>query len=85
MALYDRPPHYAISHILFGFAAVWFPIIGILAVAYQLLQYVFNVRTFPVEWRIEKGNSVAHTGLKLAEMALGYTFGSIIKRINHMP
>jgi hypothetical protein len=80
MSLYDRPPHYALSHILFGFAAAWVPIIGILAVAYQLLQYVFNVRTFPVEWRIEKGNSVAHTGLKLAEMGLGYAIGFLLQR-----
>jgi hypothetical protein len=64
---------------LFGFAAVWYPIIGILAITYQLLQFAFNVRTFPVEGRIEKGNSVAHTGLKLAEMALGYSLGLGLK------
>ena len=81
MTLYDRPPHYAMSHILLGFAAVWFPIIGVLAVAYQLLQFVFNIRTFPVEWSIKKGNSVAHTGLKLAEMGLGYAIGSLLQRL----
>ena len=80
MTLYERPPHYALSHILFGFAAVWFPIIGILAVVYQLAQFAFNVRTFPVEWRIEKGNSVAHTGLKLAEMTLGYALGFLLRK-----
>lgn len=85
MTLYERPPHYAISHIFFGFAAVWFPIIGILAVSYQLAQFTFNVRTFPVEWRIEKGNSIAHTGLKLVEMALGYALGWLIKPSIHMP
>lgn len=79
MTLYDRPPHYALSHMLFGFVAVWFPIIGILAITYQLLQFAFNVRTFPVEGRIEKGNSVAHTGLKLAEMAGGYVIGLGLK------
>ncbi len=79
MTLYERPPHYAISHILFGLIAVWVPIIGILAVTYQLLQFAFNVRTFPVEGRIEKGNSVAHTGLKLAEMGLGYSLGTLIQ------
>ncbi len=80
MTLYDRPPHYALSHMLFGFAAVWYPIIGILAITYQLLQFAFNVRTFPVEGRIEKGNSVAHTGLKLAEMAGGYALGYLLRR-----
>jgi len=80
MEIYDRPHHYAISHIMAGFAAVWVPLVGVLAVAYQLLQFVCNVRTFPVEWRIKKGNSVAHTGLKLAEMAVGYALGSFVKR-----
>lgn len=85
MTLYERPPHYAWSHILFGFVAVWFPMIGILAISYQLLQLAFHVRTFPIEWRIEKGNSVAHTGLKLAEMSVGYLIGSIIKQLTHTP
>ena len=85
MTLYERPPHYAISHVLFGFASVWFPLIGILAVVYQLAQFAFNVRTFPVEWRIEKGNSIAHTGLKLAEMGLGYALGWLIKPFIHTP
>ena len=79
MTLYGRPPHYAISHILIGFIAVWVPTIGILAVIYQLLQFAFNVRTFPVEGCIKKGNSVVHTGLKLAEMAVGYALGSLIR------
>ncbi len=79
MTLYERPPHYAVSHVLLGLVAVWIPLIGILAVAYQLLQFAFNVRTFPVEGRIEKGNSIAHTGLKLAEMGLGYGFGTLIQ------
>jgi hypothetical protein len=81
MEIYDRPHHYAISHILFGFIAVWFPLVGVLAVAYQLLQFVFNVRTFPVEWRIKKGNSVAHTGLKLIDMVVGYALGSLLRRV----
>lgn len=82
MTLYERPPHYAVSHILLGLVAVWVPLIGILAVAYQLFQFTFNVRTFPVEGRIEKGNSVAHTGLKLAEMGLGYLLGTLIQSVN---
>ena len=80
MTLYERPPYYAVSHILFGLVAVWIPLIGILAVAYQLLQFIFNVRTFPVEGRIEKGNSIEHTGLKLVEMGIGYILGILIQR-----
>ena len=76
--LYDRPPFYAISHILIGLIAVWFPFIGIVGILYQLTQYAFNVRTFPRELRIEKGNSWQHTGLKLFEMAVGYSIGLIL-------
>lgn len=78
MALYERPRHYAISHIFFGFIAVLYPIIGILALVYQLGQLYFNVRVFPVEGRILPGNSVKHTGLKLFEMAIGYLIGILV-------
>ncbi len=80
MTLYERPPYYAVSHVLLGLVAVWIPLIGILAVAYQLLQLIFNVRTFPVEGRIEKGNSIGHTSLKLVEMGIGYIIGILIQR-----
>ena len=77
--LYERPHYYALSHIFFGFAAAWFPWVGILAVAYQVLQLVFNVRVFPVEGRILPGNTWQHTALKLAEMGLGYAIGRLIR------
>jgi hypothetical protein len=79
--LYERPRYYAASHILFGFLAVWFPLVGILAVLYQLGQFAFHVRVFPVEGRIEPGNSIEHTGLKLFEMAVGYSIGLLILRM----
>jgi hypothetical protein len=68
-----------ISHILFGFIAVWYPWVGIIALAYQLGQYVFNVRVFPVEGRILEGNTIQHTGLKIAEMVLGYSIGYALR------
>ena len=76
--LYERPTFYAITHILIGFIAVWYPIVGILGVGYQLMQYVLNIRTFPREFQIKKGNSWQHTSLKLAEMALGYGLGLLV-------
>jgi hypothetical protein len=76
--LYERPRFYAISHILIGLIAVWFPIVGGIGVLYQLAQYAFNVRTFPRELRIEKGNSWQHTSLKLFEMAIGFAIGSLL-------
>jgi hypothetical protein len=66
---------------LFGFLAVWFPIVGILALTYQLGQLAFNVRVFPVEGKVLEGNSVKHTALKIAEIGLGYGLGLVIKAI----
>ena len=78
--LYERPRYYAASHLLFGFSAVWYPLVGILAVLYQIGQFAFNVRVFPIEGRIEPGNSWEHTGLKLFEMAVGYLAGVLVRR-----
>jgi hypothetical protein len=77
--LYDRPIYYAISHILIGFIAVWYPILGVIGVIYQLAQYILNVRFFPVEGTWRPGNNLYHTGIKLLEMGLGYILGYIIK------
>lgn len=73
--IYERPSYYMISHVLFGFLAVWYPLIGIVAVLYQLAQYMMNVRVFPIEGRILYGNTAHHTALKLAEMGIGYGIG----------
>lgn len=81
MALYGRPRHYAVSHILIGLFAAWFPIIGLLALIYQLGQWYYNVRVFPVEGKIEPGNSGKHTALKIGEMGLGYFIGSLIQTL----
>ncbi len=78
--IYERPHYYAASHIFFGFVAAWIPWVGILAVAYQVLQLAFNVRVFPVEGRILPGNTWQHTGLKLFEIGLGYGIGRLVKR-----
>ncbi len=80
MGLYERPRHYAVIHVLSGFLAAWVPVIGILALVYQLGQLLFNVRVFPIEGKILPGNSVQHTGLKLAEMVLGYIIGRLVRR-----
>jgi hypothetical protein len=77
--LYERPYYYAISHILIGFIAVWYPIVGVIGVLYQLAQYILNVRFFPIELTWEKGNNAYHTGMKVFEMILGYILGSLVK------
>jgi hypothetical protein len=79
MLIYQRPYYYAISHILIGFIAVWYPVIGVIGVIYQLAQWILNVRFFPVEGTWRPGNNAYHTGLKLSEIALGYMLGYVIK------
>ncbi len=79
MTLYFKPWYYTFSHILTGFVAVWFPIIGLFAVIYQLQQYVLNIRVFIVEREILEGNSLQHTFLKLSEMAIGYIIGYLMR------
>ena len=73
--LYERPYYYAISHIVIGLIAAWYPIIGVLAILYQAIQYVLNVRFFPITMTIKKGNNIVHTGLKLVEIGIGYGIG----------
>lgn len=73
--MYHRPPIYAVSHIVTGLLAVWYPIIGILAIVYQLGQFALNIRVFPIQGTYRRGNSVKHTAVKLAEIGLGYILG----------
>lgn len=83
--LYERPYYYAISHILIGFIAVWYPIIGVIGVLYQITQWILNVRFFPVKGTWEKGNNLYHTGMKLFEMGIGYGIGHIIQQHRSKP
>lgn len=78
--LYQRPSIYAVVHVLLGFIAAWFPSVGALTILYQLLQFTFNVRVFPIEGTIKPGNSIQHTGLKLAEVLFGYVLGLLVQR-----
>lgn len=79
MTKYYKPWYYTASHVGIGFLAVWYPILGILAIVYQVGQLVFNVRVFPVEGTIKQGNSIHHTVKKLIEITLGYAIGYLVK------
>lgn len=39
-----------------------------------------NVRFFPIELKIKKGNSFDHTAVKLLEIGAGYLLGILIKK-----
>lgn len=79
MVHFYKPWYYTASHVLFGFTAVWYPIVGIFVLLYQVGQYLFNVRVFPIEGRILEGNSIQHTFKKLVEILLGYAIGYLVK------
>ena len=81
MVYFYKPWYYTASHVLSGFVAAWYPIVGVLAVLYQLIQLVFNVRFFAVEGKILHGNSIQHTFKKLVEIAVGYSIGYIMKNM----
>lgn len=76
--IYTKPAVYTFSHVLIGFIAVWYPVLGLLMIAYQIAQYVFDVRFFLFSLEIKNGNSFQHTFMKLAEMASGYILGLLV-------
>ena len=55
------------------------PPFGVAALTYQVGQYAFNVRVFPVEGTIRPGNTFQHTAKKIAEMGIGYSIGLLVK------
>ncbi len=84
MQVYDKPFIYTLSHILTGFITVWYPVLGLLFIAYQLLQLTFNVRFFLFSLEFKKGNNPLHTARKVAEFAAGYLIGLLTRaRSNH--
>jgi hypothetical protein len=80
MVQYDRPPIYAVSHVVFGFLGAFNIYILILVLLYQFGQYAWNVRVFPLEGRIEKGNTWQHTAVKLYEVLVGFVGGLLLKK-----
>jgi hypothetical protein len=80
MESFYKHPIYALSHILTGIATVWYPIIGLLFIGYQILQLATNRRFFLFSMQLKTGNSVKHTLIKLLEWLLGVIIGYIIKK-----
>jgi len=81
--IYPKPFHYTLSHVITGFLAAYYPWVGVLAILYQVIQLVLNVRFFPAEWEIKQGNSVEHTLMKLGELGVGYIIGVLLRRTRH--
>ena len=78
MKVWYKPRIYVAIHVLTGGIGYYYPPFLFLVLAYHLLQYGLNVRFFIFAWKIEKGNSVEHTVVKLLEVLLGYLIGYLI-------
>ena len=70
--IWEKPPVYVLIHIISGAIGYFIPVLLYLVIAYHVLQYVFNTRFFVFEMAFRDGNSIEHTALKLAEVAIGY-------------
>jgi hypothetical protein len=71
------PKHYVFIHFVTGFIAASYPIIGIFALIYQLAQYYYGVRVFPIEGKVIQGNSPRVTSNKILQIGIGYLIGSL--------
>jgi hypothetical protein len=79
--IFKRPYIYLITHIVLGFIGYYYPIVLYSTIGYQAFQYLMNFRFFLFERTIKSGNSLEHTGLKLAEIGLGYLLAVLYAHI----
>jgi len=77
--IFKRHPIYLVTHVILGIIGYFYPKVLYLTLAYQLAQYFLNIRFFLFEGAIKSGNSLKHTALKLAEVALGYIIAYLSK------
>ena len=68
---YEKPTYYTVIHMLIGVFTYYYAIIGIIYVIYQFLQLYLNKRFFLFEWKVENGNTLFHTLIKIAEFLVG--------------
>jgi hypothetical protein len=72
MTSFETPPLYLAIHIILGMISYFYPILIILIIAYQLLQWILGYRFFLFSWQIKQGNSLDYTLYKLMQYAAGY-------------
>lgn len=77
--IYPKPHKYVLFHIGLGFLSYYYPILLWIFIGYQLLQYVLNVRFFLIEGKIEHGNTLMHTTVKLVEFFFGHTIAQLLR------
>ncbi len=79
--VYSKPLIYTLLHIGYGYFAAFMPATIItLFIAWQLGQLLLDCRVFLLNWRIECGNSRAHTAKKFAEFIFGFALGILARQ-----
>ena len=79
MSVWPKPPIYIVIHVISGMIAFKYPILLVAIVGYHMFQLAFGIRLFVFDGNFQKGNSVEHTALKLAEVGLGYALAAAIQ------
>ena len=69
---YEKPIYYTLIHILIGAIAYYYSTIGIIYIIYQFGQLYFGKRIFAFQWKIENGNTLIHTLIKIGEFMIGW-------------
>ena len=69
---YEKPIYYTIIHILIGAITYYYNIVGAIYIIYQFGQLYFNKRIFLFQWKIENGNTLIHTLIKIGECITGF-------------
>jgi hypothetical protein len=72
MKVWAKPTIYVLIHILLGFFAFYYSDLIVAFLGYQLIQLFLDIRLFLFAWKIEQGNSLEHTLVKLGEFGFGY-------------
>ena len=78
MCIMEKANVYTVAHIIGGFLFGNDANITKLFIAYQLGQLALGIRAYPIEGRIEEGNSIKHTVDKIGEYQLGATLSAMI-------
>lgn len=73
MTSFETPPLYLAIHVISGMIAYFYPILIVLIIAYQLLQWILGCRFFLFSWQIKQGNSFEYTLYKIMQYVVGYS------------
>jgi hypothetical protein len=73
MTSFETPPLYLAIHVISGMISYFYPILIVLIIAYQLLQWILGCRFFLFSWQIKQGNSLEYTLYKIMQYVVGYS------------